>query len=456
MKDPFSIPTRDDSRMAAIIAATTTVPPIGQTSPWKKASSTSRKRHPRREPLPRPRVGHPGSIRQRQFPSFRHRQPSPGQQHRASNAAAGYPTKFPARLAGGRQVQRRPHVLGDVAQDLLPFPPSPKDGSQLAFHAFGFPLGVLRETVGKPRPPEEEVPVGREQGRKGFQPSEPSPGRASGRACRPNERLPGAGHRPAANQDGLCPDGPVAPRDPHGRCRGRCPARILPYAPDIARASGTPRTLPKTASIKHFDLRTRQERAMPDLSTSLATARLAAMNSRRHNGFPLCTRVRTTGIVTSRPEAAGDVGKPGPSCGSYHGNPCFGLPGRRALILAHSGQRGGTFRGCPPPPVPARRPCGAGSASGSGMACRHPGGVGPEPCGARTPGFPGCARTRRQTAPASPLHAANWFHGEVSGPCTTVAPASCSGSEHEHRVVAKVVRGVPFPRTRGDGVIQAK
>ena len=135
---------------------------------------------------------------------------------------------------------------------------------------------------------------------------------------------------------------------------------------------------------------------MPDLSTSLATARLAAMNSRRHNGFPLCTRVRTTGIVTSRPEAAGDVGKPGPSCGSYHGNPCFGLPGRRALILAHSGQRGGTFRGCPPPPVPARRPCGAGSASGSGMACRHPGGVGPEPCGARMRGFPGCVWTRQQ------------------------------------------------------------
>jgi len=72
----------------------------------------------------------------------------------------------------------------------------------------------------------------------------------------------------------------------------------------------SPRALHKTASAKQFDLRTRSERAVPEISSSLTTARLPAMNSCRHNGFLLCTRVRTPDIVASRPEAADDTRKP--------------------------------------------------------------------------------------------------------------------------------------------------
>jgi len=83
--------------------------------------------------------------------------------------------------------------------------------------------------------------------------------------------------------------------DAESRLRqGSCPTHwIIPDSLEI------PRTLPKTISAKHFALRTQLERAMPDLSASLTTARLPAMKSRRHNGFPLCTRVRMPDIVAS-------------------------------------------------------------------------------------------------------------------------------------------------------------
>ena len=103
-------------------------------------------------------------------------------------------------------------------------------------------------------------------------------------------------------------------QEPHesraGDAEGDGPQRSCPMHPIVTDSSETPRTLPKTDSVKHFDLRTRLERAMPEISASLTTARLPAKNSRRRLNFPLCTRVRRPDIVASRPEATDDARKP--------------------------------------------------------------------------------------------------------------------------------------------------
>jgi len=93
-------------------------------------------------------------------------------------------------------------------------------------------------------------------------------------------------------------------------------------------------------------------------------------------------------------------------------------PGLRSLILGHPGQRGRTFRGCPPPPVP---PCSAGSASCSGMACRIPAASVPSPAGGSGPDArrPGLRAGATENLATRRLHASNLLHGKLSGLCTT-------------------------------------
>ena len=97
-------------------------------------------RRPPREPLPRPRLVHPGGVGQRQLHSIPNRQPSLSQSHTAHFAATSDPAKLAPGLANPSHRQRRLRVLPDVPQHLLPLPFRPKRGSEPAVHALGLPF----------------------------------------------------------------------------------------------------------------------------------------------------------------------------------------------------------------------------------------------------------------------------------------------------------------------------
>ena len=78
----------------------------------KAANGKPSSPQPPREPLPWPRISHPGSIRQRQSKSLRHRQPSLSQSHGTHLAAPGDPAKLPTGLANPSQLHGRANVLG--------------------------------------------------------------------------------------------------------------------------------------------------------------------------------------------------------------------------------------------------------------------------------------------------------------------------------------------------------